>query len=143
VLARALAVLAGDVQLPRARALAGLTEAQALAAVDALVAADVVRVEPRLEFVHPLVRAAIYGELAPGERTRLHRDAARLLAAEGEQPDRGTPRRGASQRRTSGTRAGSATPGRSASPCARWACSSVSRVGGHGSRKPFGCSPTA
>ena len=41
-LARAIAVLGGDASLPRAASLAGLDEGQALAALDALVAADVV-----------------------------------------------------------------------------------------------------
>ena len=37
--------------------------------------------------MHPIVRAAIYDELPPGERSRLHREAARLLAAEGAEID--------------------------------------------------------
>lgn len=86
-LARSIAVLAGDAQLPRAARLAALTESDALQALDALVDADVVRAGGRLEFIHPIVRAAIYDELAPGERSRLHREAARLLAEEGAELD--------------------------------------------------------
>lgn len=35
-----------------------------------------------LEFVHPVARAAIYGDLPPGERARLHAAAARMIAEE-------------------------------------------------------------
>ena len=86
-LARSIVVLAGDAQLPRAARLAGLDEAQALPALDELVKAHVLRARARLELVHPIVRAAIYDELAPGERSDLHRRAARLLAAEGAELD--------------------------------------------------------
>ncbi len=86
-LAHALAVLGGDAQLPRAARLARLEELDALNALDALVAAGLVRVTGRIEFVHPILRAAIYDALAPGERSRLHRQAADLLASEGAELD--------------------------------------------------------
>ncbi|MGA2006184.1 MAG: AAA family ATPase [Solirubrobacteraceae bacterium] len=86
-LARAIAVLGGDAQLPRAARLAGLEERQGLAALDALVAADVIPASGRLEFNHPVVRAAIYDELASGERSAAHRQIAALLAAEGAELD--------------------------------------------------------
>jgi DNA-binding CsgD family transcriptional regulator len=86
-LARAIAVLGGDAQLPRAAQLAGLSETDLLPALDALVEANTIRAGNRLEFVHPIVRAAIYDELAPGERSALHRRAASLLAAEGAELD--------------------------------------------------------
>jgi len=86
-LARAVAVLAGDAQLPRAARLAGLEQAGALQALDALVEAHVLQADARLAFVHPILRAAIYDELAPGERSELHRRAARLLAEEGAELD--------------------------------------------------------
>ena len=86
-LAHAIAVLGGDAQLPRAARLAGLEESEALDALDALVAAGLVRATGRIEFVHPILRAAIYDALAPGERSRLHRRAADLLASEGAELD--------------------------------------------------------
>ena len=52
-LARAIAVLGGDASLPRAASLAGLDEGHALAALDALVAADVVPAGPRARFSPP------------------------------------------------------------------------------------------
>lgn len=82
-LARAIAVLGGDARLPRAARLAGLDHSTSLDALDALVAAGVLRTDGRVEFVHPILRAAIYDELAPGERSRLHVKAADLLASEG------------------------------------------------------------
>ena len=86
-LARSIAVLGRDAQLHRAARLAGLEESVALEALDALVAADVVHVNGRLEFAHPILRAAIYDELAPGERSLLHRGAARLLSEDGAELD--------------------------------------------------------
>ena len=86
-LARAVAVLGGDATLPRAAQLAGLEESVALRALDALVAAEVLQAGGRLGFVHPILRAAIYDEIAPGERSTLHRESARLLAAEGAELD--------------------------------------------------------
>jgi DNA-binding CsgD family transcriptional regulator len=85
--ARGIAVLGADATLPRAGRLAGLDDWQALAALDALIAADVVPGGGRLEFAHPIVRTAIYEELAPGERSATHRRIAELLAAEGAELD--------------------------------------------------------
>lgn len=86
-LARAAAVLAGEAQLYRAARLAGLPEDEALPALDALAGAQILQPGTQLRFVHPIVRAAIYDELPPGERSRLHRQAAGLLAAEGAEID--------------------------------------------------------
>ena len=86
-LARAIAVLAGDAQLPRAARLAGLDGPRALEALDALVGAHVVQAGVPVQFVHPILRAAIYDELAPGERSALHRRAAALLADDGAELD--------------------------------------------------------
>jgi len=86
-LAQAAAVLAGEAPLYRAARLAGLPEDEALFALDGLVGAHVLREGTQLRFVHPIVRAAIYDELPPGERSRLHRKAARLLTDEGAEID--------------------------------------------------------
>jgi DNA-binding CsgD family transcriptional regulator len=82
-LARAIAVLDGDANLRRAAALAGLEEDAALHALDGLVATGLVSATTPLSFAHPIVRAAIYDELRPGDRSISHRRAAQVLAAEG------------------------------------------------------------
>ena len=72
-----------------------------LAAVDELVWRRLLRIEPgssRVAFAHPLIRAAVYGDLGPGARAGLHRTAAavlegraalrhRIAAAHGPDPD--------------------------------------------------------
>jgi tetratricopeptide (TPR) repeat protein len=55
---------------------------------DALVRAEILAAARPLRFVHPIVRAAIHDELAPGERASAHARAARLLAERGREPDR-------------------------------------------------------
>jgi DNA-binding CsgD family transcriptional regulator len=86
-LARAVAVLAAQATLPRAARLAELDEPSALVALDALVAARLLRTGESLTFEHPTIRATLYDDLGPGERSRLHHAAARLLAAEGAELD--------------------------------------------------------
>jgi DNA-binding CsgD family transcriptional regulator/tetratricopeptide (TPR) repeat protein len=86
-LAQAAAVLAEEAPLYRAARLARLPETEALPALDGLVGAHVLREGTQLRFVHPIVRAAIYDDLPPGERSRLHREAARLLTDEGAEID--------------------------------------------------------
>lgn len=86
-LARAIAILGGDATLPRAARLADTEQAEALVAFDALLAANVVSSTDRLEFVHPIVRTALYEEIAPGERSLAHRRVAEQLSAEGAEID--------------------------------------------------------
>jgi DNA-binding CsgD family transcriptional regulator/tetratricopeptide (TPR) repeat protein len=86
-LARAVAVLAAEATLARAARLAELDERSALAALDALVAAKLLRAGERLTFEHPTIRATVYDELGPGERSRLHHAAAGLLCGEGAELD--------------------------------------------------------
>ena len=44
--------------------------------------------EEGFRFAHPIVRNAVYRDLAPDERDRLHREAAALLEAAGAAPER-------------------------------------------------------
>jgi DNA-binding NarL/FixJ family response regulator len=78
--ARALAVLGDGADLSAVAALAQLDAARAGSALVALVRAEIVRAEPPLAFVHPVVGAAIRGDIPPGERELQHGRAARLLA---------------------------------------------------------------
>ena len=82
-LAAAVAVFEDDVRRNLAAALASVDPAAAEAAVDELVRADILRRGDPLGFVHPLVRAAVYGGLPDRVRAATHRSAARLLAESG------------------------------------------------------------
>jgi DNA-binding NarL/FixJ family response regulator len=87
-LARAAAVLGGGVPLRQAARLARLDESAAGAAADALVGAGILGAAHPLEFLHPLVRAAVYAGMGPAARATEHARAAHQLAAEGESPER-------------------------------------------------------
>jgi len=70
-----------------AAAAAGLERDSALPALDALVAADLVRADgARFRFRHPLVRRAIYDATPPGWRLAAHERAAAALAGRGADP---------------------------------------------------------
>src|SRR5262249_7631478 len=77
-----------DADLRQAAALADLEVQAASEAAAALARIDVLRPQPTLEFVHPLVRGAVYESLAPLERDGVHARAARLLANAGAEPER-------------------------------------------------------
>ncbi|HZO04773.1 MAG TPA: AAA family ATPase [Solirubrobacterales bacterium] len=77
--AQAVAVLGDGAALPAVIELAGVDEAAAAAATRELSRAEILRPEPPLGFVHPLVRDAVYHELSPGERELEHARAAALL----------------------------------------------------------------
>lgn len=79
-LARAVAVLGSGHELRDLGALARLDAAEAASASDALADAGVLTAEATPGFVHPLIREAVYGELAPAERSRWHGRAATVLA---------------------------------------------------------------
>src|SRR3954468_12653505 len=87
-LARAAAVLGPGAPLRQAAALARLSDAEAAEAADRLVAAGVLRSAYPLEFLHPLVGAAVYAGFASAARSHDHARAARLLDAEGVSPER-------------------------------------------------------
>ena len=78
-LARAIAVLGEGLDMPIVARVARLDEAEAAVVADALAKAHLLRSDA-LEFVHPLVRAAIYSDLPPIERARQHLEAARILS---------------------------------------------------------------
>jgi hypothetical protein len=86
-LAGAVAVL-GDCDVRQAAALAGIEGEAAAGAADMMARAGILEAGPQLLFVHPLVRNAIHADLAPSERGAAHREAARLLADAGAEPER-------------------------------------------------------
>jgi DNA-binding CsgD family transcriptional regulator len=83
VLAAAVAVFEDAAPLHLAAALAQIDLEAAGAAVDELVAADVLVPGDPLGFRHPLLRAAVYGGLPQRRRAQMHLRAARLLTASG------------------------------------------------------------
>jgi DNA-binding CsgD family transcriptional regulator len=81
--ARAIAVLGTAATAGRAGQLAGLDGDACADAIAALMAEGLVEGERALRFVHPLVRSAVYQDLASPVRQRWHKHAARLLDEEG------------------------------------------------------------
>jgi DNA-binding CsgD family transcriptional regulator len=79
----AVAVLGTGGELRHAAALAGLDEERAATAADALVEAGILRDGRPLEFIHPIVRTTMYGELSAARRAKSHKRAARLLNQDG------------------------------------------------------------
>src|ERR1700760_2021229 len=77
--ARAVAVLGDGAGLPATAALSGVDEARVARATRSLAAAEILRPESPLGFVHPLVRDAVYLDLVPAERQLQHERAARML----------------------------------------------------------------
>ena len=74
-LARALSVLGDGAQVGDAGQLAGLTGTDVDAAMVGLVSAGVVESGGMIRFTHPIVRSAIYDDIPPAERERLHHSA--------------------------------------------------------------------
>jgi DNA-binding CsgD family transcriptional regulator/tetratricopeptide (TPR) repeat protein len=81
--ARAVAVLGTAATAERAGRLAGLDGDACAEAIGALMAERLIEGERALRFVHPLVRSAVYSDLAPPVRQRWHKHAARLLDEQG------------------------------------------------------------
>ena len=81
--ARAVAVLGTAATTTRAGRLAELDDEDAAAAVAVLMAEHIVEGERELRYVHPLVRSAVYEDIALPVRERWHGRAARLLADAG------------------------------------------------------------
>jgi len=86
--ARALSVVGEGATLTLGARVAGLSESEASAAADALATIGLISSDGPLRFEHPLLRTAVEGTLAPGERLRLHAAAATLLEAAGAAPER-------------------------------------------------------
>src|SRR5215212_725039 len=82
-LARALSALGDGAQLGDAARLADVSGAELEAAIAALVSAGVLQSAGTVQFTHPILRAAIYGDLSAAERERLHQAAARILRERG------------------------------------------------------------
>jgi DNA-binding CsgD family transcriptional regulator len=89
-LARAVAVLGDDSEPLLAARMSGLSQDDARQAADDLVRADIFLPAESLGFVHPIVRAALYEDLAPGERQARHAAAVEALAGEGASAERVT-----------------------------------------------------
>lgn len=81
--ARAVAVLGPAAELRRVAHLAQLDTASASVHVDQLVAETILHPSRPLEFVHPLVRTAVYSDYSAFSRAQDHKRAARLLQADG------------------------------------------------------------
>lgn len=87
-LACAVAVLDNDAELRHAAALAQLDLDAAIGAADELTRANILASGRPLRFVHPILRQAVYEDLAHGRRAADHARAARLLDAKRGDPDR-------------------------------------------------------
>ena len=85
--ARAVAVLGDGAGLPAVATVAQTDEHRVAVAARALAGAEILRAEPPLGFVHPLVRDAVYHDLAAAERELLHERAARALLDLGAAPE--------------------------------------------------------
>ena len=101
--AHAVAILGDGADLRHVAALAGLDEPTVAAATAGLARADILRAETPLGFAHPLIREAVYRDLAPAERELSHARAAQLLIDGGAGDDEvatqllHAPRRGEAQ----------------------------------------------
>ena len=85
--ARAVAVLGDGAGLPAVATVAQTDEHRVAVAARALAGAEILRAEPPLGFVHPLVRDAVYHDLAAAERELLHERAAKALMDLGAAPE--------------------------------------------------------
>src|SRR5262249_45130031 len=86
-IARGAAVLGDGAALRHAAALAGVGLAEAAACADGLAGIGVFEPGTPLRFVHSIVRTAVHDDIPEADRGLRHAAAARLLAAEGADPD--------------------------------------------------------
>lgn len=87
-LARAIAVLGTGAELAHARRLAALEADAAARACDVLVRAEVLRAGRPLTFADPVLEEQLHDSLGEAERSQAHAEAARVLRAAGEAPER-------------------------------------------------------
>ncbi|HXF32042.1 MAG TPA: AAA family ATPase [Solirubrobacterales bacterium] len=81
--AKAVAVLSDGASVADIAALTGLDESTVARSTGELARVEILRREPPLGFVHPLILEAVYREQSPGERQVAHAQAAALLRARG------------------------------------------------------------
>jgi DNA-binding CsgD family transcriptional regulator len=87
-LVRAVAVLGDGANLTEAAGLAEIPGEDAARDADLLAALEILVPGEHLEFVHPIVREAVYADIGPHERADAHARAARILAASGASEER-------------------------------------------------------
>lgn len=85
-LAVAVAVLGGEAELRLVAELSGLSIDDALPLWDVLVRSEVLAPGQPLDFIHPIARTAVYGDLGAGALSREHRHAAEILDRDGAEP---------------------------------------------------------
>ena len=85
---RAVAVIGDGASVAEAARLAELTEEEAAEAADLLGTLAILRSADGLEFTHPIVREAVYGDIGSHERAAAHARAAEILAANGASDER-------------------------------------------------------
>ena len=90
-MARAIAVLGGAPQIRHLSALANVGEDRARELCDRLREAELVAPGHPIDFVHPLIRTAIYLELSEEGRSEAHRRAAELISPTGGEPGEVAP----------------------------------------------------
>ena len=81
--ARAVALVGAQADLPAIAALAQLPDEQAAEALDLLSRSEILADSPPLRFVHPLVQDAVYHDVSAGDLALRHERAARMLAERG------------------------------------------------------------
>ena len=85
-LARAIVILGRPPQFRFVAELVGLDESRVVSLCDRLRDAEILSPRLPLDFIHPLVRQAIYNEMSEGERSMMHRRAAEILDGFGAGP---------------------------------------------------------
>ena len=86
--ARAVAVLGPPVSIDDVLGLTGLPWAQASAAAEALASIGIITADRELDFVHPVVRGAVYAQIPSLQRQQLHAKAAALMTSRSAESER-------------------------------------------------------